>query len=382
MKTQFPRENLPASWFAGGANLGAFGVETLVKFLNELRSEKRMRLYPVSKTLPGAFKSVEDAVGLASLEVPVTVPRTPVLIFLDPSDWHEVDIDLPLTHSWYFDGGSFSQPFYGSGGLVGRIGTPSQKQSASNPELNRVVFRNLTIGNGGYTPGTSGFILQADVGWNVAVLDSLIVGGIFELYSDPLITGPDPYNSSLFLTLRNIANNGAFAVKYAEPARTFPNPPTSVLVDRCSMLAGDGEFGDFPGSWRLDGVIDIRISNSDFQGFAEAGPGIFKGIGAAPCSGFVRFLNSHLYALTLFAQMNCFGANIAAMTFEWGEGSTIEEVNYGLPAPAAINLAGVTHRKAPIVVSRTVPLSPPRGTVRRDENATEKYLFWNGAAWV
>lgn len=379
MKTQFPKANLPGSWFSGGANLGE--SETLVKFLNELRSEKRVAVYPVSKYLPGAFKSVEDAVGQASQEVPVTVPRTPVIIFVTPGEWFQVDLDLPTSHSWIFDGASNENPFFGASGLVGRVRTPGFKQNNANPEKNRVVFKNLTLGNGGFTPSPSGLVLQFDVGWNATLRDSLLAGGIIELYSDPLVLSGSPA-SDLNVWFKNIVNNGAFALKYMEPARSYPNTQTEVHVHDCSLLAGDGIFGDFPGSWCFDGAIDFRVENTTFLCFAENGPGAFKGIGAASCSGAMRFLNTNFFVLTLFSQMNFFGVKMSSVVCEWDNGTNIEEVNYGVPAPSPINLAGVTHRKAPIIVSRTVPLSPPRGTVRRDENATEKYLFWNGAAWV
>lgn len=373
----YPRKPLMPDHFQGLGRIVGDQDQPLVELLNHVRAGLGGGAYLVSRNLAGAYPSIEEAIAQAVAEVPVEVPRRTVSLFMAPGEWHTVDVDLPTTHSWIIDGNSRNQPFYGTGGLKGRLRTPGFKQSETNPEKNRLLLRNLTIGDGGYTPAT-GFVLQADLGWNVALIDSLVIGGLIELYSDPSIVAPG-FNSNLYLWLKNLANNGATAIKYVQAARS--NPGTTIVMDDCAMLAGDGEFGVFPGSWRLNGYVDIRIAGSQFLAFAEAGPGCFKGIGAAPCTGSIRFLNSHFYVLSIFSQYNLFGSNMAPVEFEWGNGSSLEEANFG-GAGNPMSFANVTHRKAPILVSRAVPLSPPRGTVRRDENATEKYLFWNGAAWV
>jgi len=330
-----------------------------------------LNVFPVSPTSSGAYPTVAAAVADAVTKVPITTPRSAVVIALEAGKVHPVDLDLPASHSFHFITTGYAlPPFYQNSSLSGRLGVIVHESPPSpNSTHNRLTFNGVGLGHG----GSESLTIQSRYGWHIYLNRCLQLACYFEVYHDPGISGTD----SGILIYWNLCNtNDSFYVHYMNPAQAWPNNSTRLIFENSNLFASDY----LPANYLFDGVVDAEFRNCRFiSAIAFGGSGVFKAQPGA--TGTVQFNECLWEYLALVPPYPMFDPNFGGINIQWyGINMFAEEYQFVVGPVDFSNPA--SHFNGPCLIGPSVPISPPVGTRRRDVGGTETELFWNGIAWV
>lgn len=368
----FPLDDLAVGKFAGLGGIAGGGRDSLRDLLNLSRLENRLGVIPVSKTLPGAFRSFEEAVSWGRRKTPETKPATPVFFALDSRDEFVVDLDLEPTHSYFFLGLRSPNMSDERGGIKGRLGTVVNPEASSPYRQPRLYFDRVTLGLG--SSAANALILETRYGWRVNLVETFAQGLWAKFFHDPLVTSAQAFIR--FETMR-VRVNQFFVIDYINDAKSTPS--TNLFFTDSDLFAEDTphstpNVNDFALKGRAGYLYFERCK---FWGMGDGGPGVFAGKNAL-AGGTIHFRNC-FWDVFNFDVFNLFGPNMTSVPVFW-DGRNVLSSPLAL---AAMNLGGTgTNWLAPELIHGIAPLNPPVGTRRRDVGGTEKDLFWNGVAWV
>lgn len=365
----YPLDDLAVGKFSGLGGIVGGGLRDI---LNLSRLEARLGLIPVSKTLPGAFRSVEEAVSWGRSKTPETKPTTPMFIVLDSRDVFDVNFDLEPSHSYVFLGLRSPNMNDERGGLRGRLGTVVNPEASSPYRQPRVYFDRVTLGLG--SSAANALILESRFGWRFNLTEVFAQGLWAKFFHDPLVTSSQAFIRWEVFRMRV---NQFFAVDYVEDAKSTPG--TYFYFTDCDLFAEDAphptpNVNDYSFRGRAGFLTFERCK---FWGMGENGSGVFNGLNAL-AGGRLQFRNCW-WDVFNFDVFNLFGSNMSNIPVFW-DGRNVLSSPLAL---AAMDLGGTgTNYLAPEVIQGVAPLNPPVGTRHRDVGVTEKDLFWNGSAWV